>query len=545
MKFFSKRVTGIVICSGLLTYFSAGAQSRVADNPVPPNWFALDAKADGYYGISLNQAYQFLKGKKSKTVVVTTIDSGIDTAQKDLQPVLWTNVKEKKGNGKDDDKNGFIDDIHGWNFIGGPDGKCDCKETSEEVREYERLKPKYFTATASTATDKKEYTYWLHVKHLRDSTVNKADSELKQLTPIMSALVETSAIIKRKLNLKGDQSFTLADVNRIKATNDTLRDVKYMWTTTLSAAGENANNVKILKDYTDYVTKLNNDVNPDLDMRKRTVGDNPDLLNDKPYGNNQLKMDQSFHGTMVAGFIGAARGNGYGIDGVADNVRIMSVVASPDGDEYDKDVANAIYYAVNNGAKIINMSFGKKLSPHKDWVDAAFKYAAAHDVLLVLASGNDSQNVDDNQDFPNDTFADGSATDADNVINVGASGMKADDVLAADFSNYGKKNVDVFAPGVQVTSVTVNAETETEDGTSFSSPITAGVAALVLEYFPDLSARQLKQVIMQSAHPLNGIMVNKPGTKEHVDFTTLSKSGGIVNAYEAVQIASKLKGERK
>ncbi|OKS88848.1 S8 family serine peptidase [Mucilaginibacter polytrichastri] len=545
MKYFFKPVAGSVICLSLLSYFTAGAQSRVADARIPANWFALDVKADGYYGISLNQAYQFLKGKKSKTVVVSTIDSGIDTAQKDLSPVLWTNVKEKKGNGKDDDKNGFIDDIHGWNFIAAANGKCDCKETSEEVREYERLKPKYLAATAATATDKKEYTYWLLVKHLRDSTVNKADAELKQLTPIMSALVETSGIVKRALKLKANESFTLADLKRIKAVNDTLKDVKFLWTTSLSTAGDNTNNVKILKDYADYIAKLNNDVNPDLDMRKRTVGDNPDILKDKPYGSNILKLDQSFHGTMVAGFIGAVRDNGYGINGVADNVRIMSVVASPDGDEYDKDVANAIYYAVDNGAKIINMSFGKKLSPHKNWVDDAFKYAAAHDVLLVLASGNDSQNVDDVQDFPNDTFEDGSATDADNVINVGASGMKADEALAADFSNYGKKNVDVFAPGVMVTSVTVNAETETEDGTSFSSPITAGVAALVLEYYPDLSARQLKQVIMESAHPLKGIMVNKPGTKDQVDFTTLSKSGGIVNAYEAVLIASKMKGERK
>lgn len=545
MNVFFARVAGSVICLSLLTSFSSDAQDRATDTPVPNNWFTLDAKADGYYGISLNQAYQFLKGKKSKTVVVTTIDSGIDTTQKDLQSVLWVNPKEKAVNGKDDDNNGYIDDIHGWNFLGGPEGKCDCKETSEEVREYERLKPKYINATEASATDKKEYTYWLHVKHLRDSTVDKADSELKQLTPIMSAMVETSAIIKKALKLKADQSFTLADLNQIHVTNDTLKDVKFLWNATLTAAGENATSVKVLKDYSEYIAKLNNDVSPDLDMRKRTVGDNPDVLRDKSYGNNILKSDQSFHGTMVAGFIGAVRDNGYGINGVADNVRIMSVVASPDGDEYDKDVANAIYYAVNNGARIINMSFGKKLSPHKDWVDAAIKYAGAHDVLLVLASGNDSQNVDDVPDYPNDTFLDGSATDADYLINVGASGMKADEALAADFTNFGKKNVDLFAPGVQVTSVTVNAELQTEDGTSFSSPITAGIAALVLEYYPDLSARQLKQVLMQSAHPLTGMMVNKPGTKDKVDFTTLCKSGGIVNAYEAVQIASKMKGERK
>ena len=526
------------------TFFSLLVSAAIAQTAPPKNWFGLDAKIDGYYGISLEQAYQFLKGKKSKTVIVSTIDSGIDTAQIDLKDILWTNSGEKKGNGKDDDKNGFIDDIHGWNFIGGANGLCDCRETSEEVREYERLKPKYLNAESATS-DQKEYVYWLHVKQLRDSTVGKAQAELKQLTPIMSALVETSGIIKKALKLRPDQSFNIGDLNRWKVANDTLRDVKYLWTSTLSSAGETETSSKLLKDYADYYTKINNDVNPDLDIRKRTVGDDPNVWDNKPYGNNIVKLDQSFHGTMVAGFIGAVRNNGYGINGVADNVRIMAVIASPDGDEYDKDVANAIYYAVNNGAKIINMSFGKKLSPHKDWVDGAFKYAAAHDVLLVTASGNDSQNVDETQDFPNDTFADGSATDADNVINVGASGPRADDALAADFSNYGKKNVDVFAPGVKVTSVGFNAETETEDGTSFSSPITAGIAALVLEYYPDLSARQLKQVILQSAKPLTGFMVNKPGTKQKIDFTTLSKTGGIVNAYEALQIASTMKGERK
>ncbi|WDF55317.1 S8 family serine peptidase [Mucilaginibacter sp. KACC 22063] len=528
----------------LFTGFGAIAQSTVATKPLPTNWFSLDLKTDGYYGISLNQAYQYVKGKKSKPVVVAIIDSGVDTLQKDLQSILWVNPREKKGNGKDDDNNGYVDDIHGWNFIGGPNGKCDCKETSEEVREYERLKGKYLNATASTATDTKEYNYWLHVKHLRDSTVGKADTELKQLTPIMGALVETSTLIKRKLKLGADQTFTLADVNRMQATNDTLRDLKFLWTTAFNGS-TSSTNAKIIKDYSEYMAKLNNDVNPDLDMRHNTVGDNPDELNDKPFGNNSLKLGDMFHGTMVAGFVGAIRNNGYGINGVADNVRIMALAAAPDGDEYDKDVANAIRYAVDNGAKIINMSFGKKLSPHKQWVDDAMKYAAAHDVLLVQASGNDNQDVDATPDFPNDIFLDGSSTDADNLINVGASGPHKDQSLAADFSNYGQKNVDVFAPGVQVTSVTLNGDTQTEDGTSFSSPITAGVAALVLEYYPDLSARQLKQVIIQSAKPLTGFKVNKPGTKQLVDFTTLSKSGGIVNAYEALTIASKMKGERK
>lgn len=506
----------------------------------------MDLKKDGYYGVSLREAYQLLKGKKSKTVVVATIDSGIDTLQQDLRPILWVNTKEIPGNGIDDDHNGYIDDIHGWDFLGGPNGKCDYNETTEEVREYNRLKGKYESTSTAVDHNTKEYAYWQKVKSVHDSTIVKSTHELEQLEPAMNVLMATSGYIKRALNLKAGQTFSLKDLDRIKAANDTINDSKLVWNMFFQQEGPNSTNDKVIKDLADYLVKLNNDISPDLDSRHRIVGDDPNVRDGKPYGNNLLKFEDAMHGTMVAGFIGAIRNNGYGIDGVADNVRIMSIKAVPNGDEYDKDIANAIMYAVNNGAKIINMSFGKKLSPHKAWVDAAFKYAAAHDVLLVQAAGNDSQNVDVVPDYPNDTFEDGSATDADNVIDVGASGPKDDDHLAADFSNYGKKNVDLFAPGYKVTSVTNNAELNTEDGTSFASPITAGIAALLLEYYPNLSAKQLKQIILQSAKPVNGLMVYKPGSKtEKVEFTSLSKTGGIVNAYEAVLIASKVKGERK
>jgi len=550
MNRFFKALAVSLTCAGLMASHISRAQETPllpTPAPLPPKtWHQMDLKKDGYYGVSLSEAYQLLKGKKSKTVVVATIDSGIDTLQQDLRPILWVNTKEIPGNGIDDDHNGYIDDIHGWDFLGGPNGKCDYNETTEEVREYNRLKGKYESTSTAVDHNTKEYAYWVKVKSVHDSTIVKSTRELEQLEPAMNVLMATSGYIKRALNLKAGQTFSLKDLDRIKAANDTINDSKLVWNMFFQEEGPNSTNDKVIKDLADYLVKLNNDISPDLDSRHRIVGDDPNVQDGKPYGNNLLKFEDAMHGTMVAGFIGAIRNNGYGIDGVADNVRIMAIKAVPNGDEYDKDIANAIMYAVNNGAKIINMSFGKKLSPHKAWVDAAFKYAAAHDVLLVQAAGNDSQNVDVVPDYPNDTFEDGSATDADNVINVGASGPKADDHLAADFSNYGKKNVDLFAPGYKVTSVTNNAEFNTEDGTSFASPITAGIAALLLEYYPNLSARQLKQIILQSAKPVNGLMVYKPGSKtDKVEFTSLSKTGGIVNAYDAVLIASKVKGERK
>ena len=526
--------------------FGALAQTLPPAQPDPPkDWHQLDLKADGYFGVSLKQAYQFINGLKSKPVIVGIIDSGADTLQKDLQGVLWVNPKEKAGNGKDDDHNGYVDDIHGWDFLGGQGGKADFNETEEEVREYQRLKEKYLTATPVSITDKKEYAYWLNVKAEYDTSVNKAHTEITQLSPIMNALVETSGYVRHALNLKANQTFTKADVEHMQASNDTLAEVKNLWMIAFSDDVSTSTNVKVLKELSEYMARLNNTINPDLDSRKRIVGDDPDILDHKPYGNGTLKFSDASHGTDVAGVIGAIRNNGYGIDGIADNVKLMVLKAVPIGDEYDKDEVNAIHYAVDNGARVINMSFGKKISPHKPWLDEAFKYAAGHDVLLVQAAGNDNQDVDVKPDYPNDTFADGSVTDMDNVINVGASGLKMDENLAATFSNYGQKNVDLFAPGIKITSIDSDAETITDDGTSFSAPIVTGIAALIMEYYPSLSAKQVKQAILQSATPLKGVMVLKPGTKDKVDFTTLSKTGGIVNARTALEIASKMTGERK
>ena len=547
MNSYRKIVPYSALCGVLLFSFNLSAQVITTAPADPPkSWHTMDLKTDGYYGISLNSAYQFVKGKKSKTVVIATIDSGIDTAQKDLQGILWVNPKEIPGNGIDDDHDGYVDDVHGWNFLGGAGGKCDYTETTEEVREYNRLKTKYTGIATATTGNEKEFAYWLTVKATYDETVAKASTELPQVQQFMNALMSTSGYIKTALNLSADATFKMADLAKITSTDPTITQSKTIWNSVFQEEGPASDNSKIIKDLSEYMAKINNDVNPDLIARKNIVGDNPDVQDGKPYGNNILKFADASHGTGVAGLIGAKRDNGYGIDGVADNVRIMAIKAVPNGDEYDKDIANAIHFAVDHGAKVINMSFGKKISPHKEWVDEAFKYAAAKDVLLVEAAGNDNQDVDAKPEFPNDIFLGSSSRAADNVVVVGASAALLDENLAATFTNYGKSNVDIFAPGVKVTSIDMDAEFNTEDGTSFSSPITAGIAAWILEYYPDLSARQLKQVILASATPLNGTMVLKPGSKtEKVDFAGLSKTGGIVNAYKAIMLASKLKGERK
>ncbi|RYD88404.1 MAG: peptidase S8, partial [Sphingobacteriales bacterium] len=356
----SKAITAPFLAGALFISLNATAQTIPAPAAdLPKDWHLLDLQTDGFYGISLKPAYQLIKGKRSNRVTVATIDSGIDTAQKDLRSVLWTNAKEIAGNGKDDDKNGYIDDVHGWNFLGGPGGKANYTETSEEVREYNRLKPKYSILTEKTAGDKKEYAYWLKVKTLYDTTVNTARTETEQLVPILNVLMTTSGYIKRELKLPAQASFTMKDIDNLQPVNDTLMHSKQVWESIFQQVGGNADNASLIKDWSESLAKYNNDLNPDLASRKRIVGDDPDIWDTKPYGNALLKFPDAMHGTGVAGLIGAVRNNGYGVDGVADNVRIMAIKTVPNGDEYDKDVAKAIRYAVDNGARIVNMSFGK------------------------------------------------------------------------------------------------------------------------------------------------------------------------------------------
>jgi subtilisin family serine protease len=281
---------------------------------------------------------------------------------------------------------------------------------------------------------------------------------------------------------------------------------------------------------------------PPPNYRADIVKDNENDINDKFYGNNDVMASTPFHGTHVAGIIGAVRNNGKGIDGIADNVRIMMIRAVPDGDEHDKDIALAIRYAVDNGAKVINMSFGKSYSPQKQWVDDAVKYAESKGVLLVHAAGNDAKNLDSDYNYPTPILLDGGKPT--NWLTIGASGDPGNGGLSASFSNYGKKEVDVFAPGVNIYSTIPGGTTYgNASGTSMASPVTAGVAAFLLEYFPTLTPQQLKAVIEKSSVKPT-IKAEKPGTDEEVDFSELSKTGGLINAYEAAKLAQQITSQK-
>ena len=531
--------------------------SQKDNKEAPKNWHQLDQKESGYYGISLDKAYQFLKTKKSKPVVVAVIDSGIDTLHEDLKPILWQNPREIPNNGKDDDKNGYVDDVHGWNFIGGKDGRNVKEDSYEGARVYHKLKLKFGEITPDenglSEKEKKDVEMYKKVKAKIEADGNPP-VDLVFMNRIYQSLHQADSILQLGMNKK---VFTGNELdNFIPQDSETKKSKAALFQLMKANNSLDQTNKDFMEGFDSYLKgeqrKKDQKTTPPVDYRGEIVKDDESNIDDKYYGNKDIMAGTPFHGTHCSGIIAAVRNNGKGVDGIADNVRIMMIRAVPDGDEHDKDIATAIRYAVDNGARVISMSFGKEFSPQKQWVDEAVKYADSKGVLMVHAAGNDGKNIDSADNFPNPVYADGSGR-AHSFITVGASGDPSNGGIVANFSNYGKKEVDVFAPGVKIYSTVPGGNTYgNASGTSMACPVVAGVAALIMEYFPSLSAQQVKYIIEKSAVPLNE-KVKLPGTPgaaeiendskgQMVNLSDISKSGGIVNAYEAVKLAATMTG---
>jgi cell wall-associated protease len=544
--------SSILAVSFLATSVITSAQTTksLKSTDIPHGWHLLDRAKDGYNGISINEAYAFVKSKnlKSNPVVVAVIDSGIDTLHEDLQPILWTNAKEIPGNGKDDDGNGYIDDVHGWNFIGGKDGRNVKQDSYEGARVYHELKKKYANATIDTTTltgdSLEEYKTWLKAKaKIEGEGQEGAGLDLMMMKRALISAQKSDSILRKAMNR---DTFTGNDLDTFKAENVAEKAAKggliYLFRANQMME---TTNVDFLQGFSEFVSgeerKAESREKAPPPYRAEIVGDNENDINDKFYGNNDIMAATPFHGTHVSGIIAAVRDNNKGIEGIADNVRIMMVRAVPDGDEHDKDIALAIRYAVDNGAKVINMSFGKDFSPQKKWVDEAVKYAESKNVLLVHAAGNDGKNIDTADNFPNPNLKE-SMTKASNWITVGASGDEKAGGLTAPFSNYGKNEVDVFAPGVKIYSTVPGKTTYANaQGTSMAAPVVAGTAAFLLEYFPKLTAQDVKSIIEKSAQ-VPADSVRKPGSDDMVKLNEISKTGGIINAFEAAKLADSMNG---
>jgi subtilisin family serine protease len=502
---------------------------------VPDRWWLLDAERDGVQGASVDRAYREALANRQprRSVVVAIIDSGVDVEHEDLQGSLWRNARESRS-GRDEDGNGLADDVLGWNYIGGQDGRHVDVDTYEITRLVAACRA-LFGATAAAQRPAEPVTQQACGQYEIDFAELRHDTEQK--LPQMREMNETVRIVVAMLRqqLGGD---TLT-VQRVRALTPLRNDVRQARQIYLQLAEENIT-PKMIEDEVERLAKLlEKGLNPEFDPR-HIVGDNYADPTERVYGNGDVIGPDASHGTGVAGIVAAGRDNGIGVDGIATNVQIMTLRAVPDGDERDKDVANAIRYAVDSGAHIINMSFGKAYSPFKEAVDAAVRYADERGVLLVHAAGNDAKDLATEPNFPSRRYLAGG--EARHWIEVGASDWRGADRLAADFSNYGRQQVDVFAPGSQILSTSPGNAYEAASGTSFAAPVVSGIAALLMAYFPELSTADVRRIILQSATPLGDRRVVLPGSDEAVLFGDLSVTGAIVNAYNAVRMAERMTG---
>jgi len=489
-------------------------------------WGHADLISDTIPGMSVERAYaEIIKNKKGEKVIVAVLDSGIDLTHEDLKNVLWTNTKEIPGNNKDDDNNGYVDDIHGYNFLG--ESYYEQLEMARIVRL--KIGDAAYQAKAKAALDKK---------------YDEALKNKQYYEQILQTVKTADAAIQKEL---GKATYTKKEVAAIKPKDEAMQQSVGMIGQVFSFADDVPSFIKdISEGITALTEQLNYNLKVDFDGRK-VVGDNPYDITDTKYGNGnpQSRSEAESHGTHVAGIIAAQRGNGKGVDGVANNVAIMSIRAVSNGDEYDKDIALGIRYAVDNGAKIINGSFGKGFSPNPQWVYDAIQYAADNDVLFVHAAGNDGLDLDnpENANFPNDQINNGMEF-ADNVITVGSLTNKYGSEMVSSFSNYGTINVDVFAPGSDIYAPVPGSKYEFNNGTSMAAPGVAGIAALIRSQYPKLKASEVKQIILQSGLTTKTKVVTPGNPSVSGSFNVLSKSGKMANAYNALILADQVSGGR-
>ena len=530
----------MVAAVALLSFFAIPKLFSQTEKYAEVGWQLKDLSQDSIYGASVERAYaQLLKGKKSQRIIVAVIDTGADTTQEDLQGVWWTNPREIPGNGIDDDHNGYVDDIHGWNFLGGSDGKNIETESYEIYREYYRLR-KNGSGTDSLRHDSAAaYRSKVIRMFLEDSL--DAVRNLLRLAPLQLQMHRDDSILQsamQKNNLLGRDIKTFHPQRSVDSVARQ-RALYYF-------AKYGIDPSRTLEDYIDEVSHYLESIRSMLAayredpeaLRQNVVRDSPELIAGHPYGNNNIAAGNTHHGTHISGIIAARRNNGIGMDGICGDVQIMMLRAVPNGgDERDKDIALAIRYAVDNGARIINMSFEKPLSPGKNWVDEAIRYAAAKDVLLIHAAGNNKSDLDSMDAYPNNRMQ-ASGELAENFITVAASAGGPDSMILSRITNFSSKRVDIFAPGVAIYSTMPDNKYKAYSGTSFATPVVTGIAALVLSYYPTLSSLQLKDVLLRSAARFPGLTVRTGFRGNRVSFDSLSRSGGIVNAYAALKLAA-------
>lgn len=508
------------------------------------NWYVLDNEKQA--GINLEKAYDLFKGKKGYRLIVAVIDTELDIDHEDLKNQIWINKGEIPNNNIDDDDNGYIDDIHGWNYVGSKKGD-NILYTSYEyvriVRKFDSLFKDYSLISEVPKKDYKNFKLYQKAYIKYNSEIENRNSEIARYKRMKTRYKKGKSIAKKYFP---KEDYTVDKLDSLKLSVIDEDEKKLI--SSLAYYVKNGIDEKWCDNYVKFEEfKLNTLLSLSYNDRSLT-NDNADDINDYPYGNNDVQGTQVIsHATQIASLIAAKRNNNIGIDGINDLVEIMPLSIATVGNEFDKDIALAIRYAVDNGAKIINMSLGKEFSMYPDWVNDAIKYAQEKNVLIITSSGNNGLDIDKNDDFPTDNM--NGVETVKNFIKVGNTSKNINSKLIFSNSNYGKNNVDIYAPGTKISCLSRSGKI-TDTGTSLSSAVVSGVASLLFSYYPDLTAIEVKNIIMQSGTSYD-LMVLKPypnGEERNpnkVPFSSLSKSGKIVNAYNALLMAEEVSKKKK
>ena len=559
MKSFYKTIPFLLLIVSCSMYKSNVTNLQKQDNKA---WYKKDYIQDGIPGISLNKWELDNKGKKNNNnLIVAVIDTQLDTNHEDLQGQLWTNPKEIPNNNVDDDKNGYIDDINGWNYLTTKGNnytvwynfeyvriireykdKFENKKIEEIEKEDFKIFNEYQRAVAKYDAESKYYKNWLEALEYSVNLFPTVKDTLKYFFPKENYTYKQldSLYLKYKIN---DKTFRQ---RRLDKDTDLGALIGFM---KLRLDFDEGTIEKLIEKRDQLDSLYNKNLNINYNHRVY-IGDNPNNL-EKNYGSNKLNLTikgirkYNGHNTKVSGIIAANPDNSIGIRGFSKNIKIMPLVTSCSGDEEDKDIALAIRYAVDNGAKVINMSFYKEFSLHLDWVLEAIKYAEKNNVLVVGIAGNDSLDIDSNPKYPNDSDYQNPREVSDNFINVGSITNKVDSTMVSSFSNYGKQNVDLFAPGSDVYTTIPDNRYQTDSGTSLAAPMVSGTAALIWLYYPNLSVQEVKQIILNSGSEYDIEVLVPNGDGKKVPFKELSKSGKVLNVYNAMKMAKEMSLAKK
>ncbi len=556
------RIKSIIITS-LLFFSCKSKKMNHSSNQIGKNdsvlWHHKDFNLDNIPGISLEKWYKS-NNKKSKNneVIVAVVDTQVDIDHEDLRDNIWVNTKEIPNNNIDDDKNGYVDDINGWNFIGYKKSNYSIKWMNHEnVRILRQYKTLFSLNDENQLKDKDKFMFNQYKSSKKDLKYDIKDQKewIFVYEQLLKRYESTFRYIDSIFPKKSYSIKKLDSIIKLKGIGE-----KYLWKIFEENLNDEEAKLKTFKYCLesnfldkDKVLKLKNETDSILDRNfnvnyqdRKELGDNENNFEERNYGNSNVGGKQNDyklhfnHGTEVASVVSSKRYNSLGLNGISNDIKIMPITTSSSGDEHDKDIANAIYYAVDNGAKVINMSFWKDYSLNQEVVTKAILYAEKNNVLIVHISGNKSQDIDKFYNYPNDYSYELGENVADNFINVGSTNKTLGDNFVSRFSNYGKNNVDIFAPGANISVAFKNNQYGKDSGTSLAAPMVSGTVALIWLYYPKLTASQVKQIIMQSGTS-HDIEVIVPGTKDKkVKFSELSKSGKVLNVYNAMLLAEKV-----